>query len=235
MSLGSQIKVGLISFKKGFASQGVLKTFEMFGEALYDEYTNLKTDFDFGGFFDPATVQAPSDSHTFANFYQPVRERPFRALFKELKIPTTGRFVDIGSGKGKALILAAEIGFDKILGIDLYAELNQVAKENIKKYLQKSSTKKTIDVQTLDATDYRLSPDDTCIFLNDPFSNEIMQKVVTQVISSFQNNPRDLYFIYKNNNLRRMESLEQLKSQSTYKNFEMSGNYYEVFIFSKDK
>lgn len=233
MSFISQFKVGLISFKKGFASQGVLKTFAMFGEAVFDEINNLKTDYDFGGFFDPATVQAPSGSHPYANFYQPVRERPFRALFKNFNIPTSGRFVDIGSGKGKALLLAADIGFNQILGIDLYDELNQVALKNIEKYRSLCSSTKKIEVQSIDAAEYQFLPDDTCIFLNDPFSNEIMEKVVFQVLESYKKYPRPMHFIYKNNNLRKMPSLDQLKSKFVYKTFEMSGNYFEVFDFGK--
>lgn len=234
MSLGSQIKVGLISFQKGFASQGVLKTFAMFGEAIFDEMSHLKTDYDFGGFFDPATVQAPTSSHPFANFYQPVRERPFRALFKNLKIPTNGRFVDIGSGKGKALLLAADIGFNQILGIDLYDELNKVALKNIEKYQSLKPSLQKIEVLSIDAAEYQFLPNDTCIFLNDPFSNEIMEKVVTRVLDSYTQHPRPMHFIYKNNNLRQMLSLERLKTKSEYLNFEMSGNYFEVFKFFRD-
>ena len=46
----------------------------------------------------------PWKNKKFANYYQPVRIRPFIKLIKHLNYPTKGQFVDIGSGKGKALI-----------------------------------------------------------------------------------------------------------------------------------
>jgi predicted RNA methylase len=231
MSLGSQIKVGVISFKKGFASQGIIKTFAMFGEALLDEVYNWKNGYDVAGFFDPEIGQVASPNQKFANYYQPVRERPFRALFSHFQIPTRGRFVDIGSGKGKALLLAAEIGFDRIVGIELFDELNEMAQKNISQYQIRHGSTKKFDVLSIDASEYQFQVDDTCIFLNDPFSNEVMEKVVTRFLHSYEQHSRPLYFIYKNNNLRHMPSLERLKKKSIYKTFEMSGNFFEVFIF----
>src|SRR5215204_4574968 len=47
--------------------------------------------------------------------YGASKELPFRKLMERLKLPREGVFVDLGSGKGRALMLAAKYGFRKII------------------------------------------------------------------------------------------------------------------------
>ena len=48
--------------------------------------------------------------------------------------PDTFAFVDMGSGKGRALLVASEFAFAKIVGIELSSHLHRIAAENIKRY-----------------------------------------------------------------------------------------------------
>ncbi|MBZ5489392.1 MAG: class I SAM-dependent methyltransferase [Acidobacteriia bacterium] len=43
-------------------------------------------------------------------------------------------FIDLGSGKGRALLMAAQYGFKRIIGVEFMPELHRVAQENIRKY-----------------------------------------------------------------------------------------------------
>lgn len=229
----TQFKIGVISFRKGFSSRGVSKTFAMFGEALIDEVYNNTSRLRVGGFYDPE--QCPDDlpNKEFANFYQPVRFRPFLKLFKNLGITPRGRFVDIGSGKGKALILAAQLGFKKVRGIELFEELNVDARKNIQKF--KTSNKNyqdvVFDIQTMDGGQYDLESDDYFIFLNDPFSDEVMSSFVDKIIESYKRAPREMYVVYKNNNQRHLPSFYRMKDLAEYRTFDSSGNFFEIFKF----
>jgi SAM-dependent methyltransferase len=40
-------------------------------------------------------------------------------------------FVDVGAGKGRALLLASELPFRKIIGVELSAELSSMAQNNV--------------------------------------------------------------------------------------------------------
>lgn len=222
--------MGVISFQTGFRSQGVAKTFAMFYEALVDERFNLRHGYNVGGFFDPIQSDLSNPNKPFANYYQPVRYRPFFRLFRALDIPNAGRFVDIGSGKGKALLLAAEIGFQDILGIELFEELNMTARQNIHRYLKNKNPPIKIEVRTEDAAKYRFAQNDTVIFLNDPFANEVMENLCANLMVSFEQFRRKIYLIYKNNNLRKMSALDKLKGHSSYRAYEYNGNYFEVYI-----
>src|SRR5262247_1668134 len=48
--------------------------------------------------------------------------------------PDTFSFVDMGSGKGRALLVASEFAFAKIIGIEHSPYLHRIAEENIKRY-----------------------------------------------------------------------------------------------------
>ncbi len=43
-------------------------------------------------------------------------------------------FVDVGSGKGRALLLASDYPFRKIIGVELSPELDRIARANIARY-----------------------------------------------------------------------------------------------------
>jgi len=45
-------------------------------------------------------------------------------------------FVDLGSGKGRVLLMASHYPFKRIIGVEFIPELHQVAQENIRKYTE---------------------------------------------------------------------------------------------------
>ena len=47
-----------------------------------------------------------------AEKYKPTRTRYFRKFMKHVAVPAHGEFVDVGCGKGRVMMLAAEQGFD---------------------------------------------------------------------------------------------------------------------------
>src|ERR1700760_1085323 len=77
-------------------------------------------------------------------------------------------FIDIGCGKGRALIFAAEIGFGKVTGVELWPMLSEIAARN----LEISGVKGTIltqDASTL------VIPENPCVcYLYDPFEKPVM-------------------------------------------------------------
>jgi SAM-dependent methyltransferase len=68
------------------------------------------------------------------HLYQPSSSVIFERAMNALPFNFTDKvFLDIGSGKGRALILAAEAGFKKVIGIEYANELNDMAYTNIEK------------------------------------------------------------------------------------------------------
>src|SRR5579862_5607431 len=65
--------------------------------------------------------------------YLPARAHTVRLLLDRLPLQKYSEytFLDIGSGKGKILFLAAEYPFRRVLGIEFALELHQQAQQNI--------------------------------------------------------------------------------------------------------
>lgn len=95
-------------------------------------------------------------------------------------------FIDLGSGKGRALMLAREYGFRKLIGVEFSAELAEIARSN------------GVETICADATQYELPNEPTLLFLYNPFGRETMEKVAGRVRASLDAHPRDLTVLYLN-------------------------------------
>ena len=67
--------------------------------------------------------------------YQATEPALFQEMMAALRVDFAEfLFIDLGSGKGRTLLMASEYPFRKILGVELLPELNQIAQENLRKY-----------------------------------------------------------------------------------------------------
>ncbi|MCH9813296.1 MAG: class I SAM-dependent methyltransferase [Epsilonproteobacteria bacterium] len=102
-------------------------------------------------------------------------------------------FVDIGSGKGAALIHAHNYGFKQSIGIEFAKELHEVACKNI----EAAKVSNTISILN-DATEYQFSKDTSIIFMFNPFDSVVMDKVVSNIKKSSKDFNKLVYIIYVN-------------------------------------
>ena len=110
--------------------------------------------------------------------------------------PDTFAFVDMGSGKGRALLVASEFAFAKLVGIELSPHLHRIAQENIKRYSPASQQCTAFELHRMDVVDYRYGPEPPVLFLFDPFGRETLQSVIANLEASLRENPRDAYVVY---------------------------------------
>lgn len=72
------------------------------------------------------------------NNYGPVRAAVFNDIMRFTQAKHQNQwFIDIGSGKGRALILAAQYSFKKIFGIEKCEDFCEIAKENLERAKKK--------------------------------------------------------------------------------------------------
>lgn len=134
-----------------------------------------------------------ADTHGFATRYQPVHPRAFREFLTH--VPGDRRamtFVDYGSGRGRALILALEHGFGAALGVEIEPAHHRVAAANLASTLQAS-----IRLVHGDARDVALPPGPVVVFLYNPFPRGVMEEVLNNVRASLRADPRPAWVIYE--------------------------------------
>jgi hypothetical protein len=87
-------------------------------------------------------------------------------------------FVDIGSGKGRAMMLASELPFRVVVGVELSAELCAIAEANLKGWRRAVSSMRIVhgDALSLDLPEGRL-----LIFLYNPFLAPMMRRLLERL------------------------------------------------------
>jgi SAM-dependent methyltransferase len=101
-----------------------------------------------------------------------------RKCLDVINIPADAVFIDIGCGKGRVLVVAAEYPFQAIIGIELSDFLCDLARRNIAK-LPKSVAAERIRIVNGDASTPVLA-DAPCVvvFLYNPFHRPLVTKLV---------------------------------------------------------
>jgi len=112
-----------------------------------------------------------------ATSYGAVNAWAFRKLLKELSLPKRLHLADLGCGLGRACILAAEYGFEKVTGVELAQELCVMARENMSRCRLAPSIISSISIVQADVLDYCEHTEDDIFFIYRAFSLEFFRTV----------------------------------------------------------
>jgi len=107
-------------------------------------------------------------------------------------------FVDLGSGKGRTLLMASDYPFRKVVGVELLASLHQIAQENLLKYKNDSQKCLALESVCADATEFALPDGGLVLYLFNPFPESGMRRVVKNLEQTLRANPRPVYVLYHN-------------------------------------
>lgn len=165
---------------------------------------------------------------TFYSLYQPTEPAQFREMIETLQQKRNLNldeftFVDLGSGKGRTLLMASDYPFRRILGVELLPSLHQIAQENLSGY--KSGTQRCFDLESVcgDATAFALPAEPLLLYLFNPFQEAGIRRTVENLKSSLQQHPRTAYVLYHN------PQLEHVLAEETFLT-RISGTYqYSIF------
>jgi hypothetical protein len=132
-----------------------------------------------------------------AYFYVATTASLIYEILKSLALePDLFAFVDMGSGKGRALLVASEFAFAKIVGIELSPHLHRIAQANIRRYSPSSQQCTAFELHCMNVVDYRFGKEPLVLFLFDPFGRETLTSVIANLEASLSVAPRDVYVVY---------------------------------------
>lgn len=139
----------------------------------------------------------PHDSRSFGERYQASDPSVLGDALAFVGLdPHAYRFVDLGCGKGRMLIVAAELGFKSCVGVEFAGELAATAKANAA-----AAGFKTISIVHGDAGAYAFPDEPFVLYLFNPFSHQIMARVRDNLATLRR---AEYYVIYKNPRERRI-------------------------------
>jgi SAM-dependent methyltransferase len=114
--------------------------------------------------------------------YWPTLEAPFQRMLKAIDLPANDFvFVDLGSGKGRVLLMAAEHPFRRIVGVELSPALHRIAEANLRRFRSPTQRCFAFDLQCLDAATFVPPPENLLVYLFQPFPSATLDTVLANL------------------------------------------------------
>lgn len=168
----------------------------------FDRDLGVETEGQLEGWTYVSDLDIPSANWIHGNNYSPIEPERFRAAMSALPLNYEEFvFIDFGSGKGRALLLAAEFPFKQILGVEFSPQLHAIAQANIQRRVVSNSAHSTqgagrIQSVCMDFLDFPLPPAPSVYFFFDPCDEYVLAKLLGRIEDSLHAHPRQLYLIY---------------------------------------
>ena len=129
--------------------------------------------------------------------YQPTVPDEFREIMERIDIDWNEyTFIDLGSGKGRALLLASEYPFRRVIGVEVQHDLHLIAEKNIAGF--ESERKVCSDIRSYagDAREFEFPNEPIFLYLFNPFPEYVLKTVTENLQRSLEQNPREVIVIY---------------------------------------
>ncbi len=145
----------------------------------------------------------PNDRH--ATAYYGVAPSVFRRLLKRWKgtRPTMSihefTFIDIGAGMGRAVLLASQMPFQKVIGVELHSTLAGIARRNARIWRQCERNVVPMQIRCCDASEFSLPQGPCLLFLFNPFGKMVMRRLLRNLAHHLANRSIELDLLYVNN------------------------------------
>lgn len=111
--------------------------------------------------------------------------------------PSEFTFVDLGCGKGRALLVAREVGFRRLIGVDISRSLLEIARSNLRERAQ---------LVEMNAAEFVFPAEPLVVYLFNPFHMDLALEIVRKLELSLLSNLRKVYVVYNRPSLKQVVS-----------------------------
>lgn len=131
--------------------------------------------------------------------YEPIQLAVFGRIMKALPADPSGlTFIDLGSGKGRALVLAALHGFRRVIGVEYDVDLHFAAHRNVEQFRSTTGHASPIELSCADAVRYELPGEDCLCFIYNSFDDVALPRMLARIGDSLRRQPRRFFAAYRN-------------------------------------
>ena len=128
-------------------------------------------------------------------FYDNCGWLPVRRALKDIDVRPAHTFVDLGSGKGQILLIAAQLPFRRVVGVELNEEFSRCAQRNVERASPRLRVPE-VETVTANVLEWPIPDDTSVIFMFNPFIGQTYRTVMHRVFESYDRQPRDLHIVY---------------------------------------
>ena len=145
----------------------------------------------------PSDLRIDSPNWLYAAGYWPTPPAVFADALHGLDIRFEEfTFIDLGSGKGRVLLMASDYPFREIIGVEFSPELHAIAAENIRNYRNPNQVCRNIRLCCMDFTLFDFPDGPLFIFLYNPSSEAVTSELAENMARSLRKKPRPLWVLY---------------------------------------
>jgi SAM-dependent methyltransferase len=153
---------------------------------------------DTSGFMPPWLLRTGAATGGQAGAYVGCQPSCFRRAVEAIPRAERYAFIDLGCGKGRALVLASERPFRRIVGVELAPALVRVARRNAERVGRSHPERTRIEVVLGDATAVPFLEGDLVIFLYQPFGPQLITRTLDRIAAAVATENRQAFVIYEN-------------------------------------
>jgi SAM-dependent methyltransferase len=107
-------------------------------------------------------------------------------------------FVDLGCGKGRALIVATEYAFSRIIGVELSPELCATARRNAESIAHRHPERASMSVVEGNVTDFDFPSGKLVVFMYHAFGPELLKQIMDKLELALERQLSHVFFVYYN-------------------------------------
>jgi len=133
----------------------------------------------------------------YSNLYWPTLKRTVPRVLDLLPIDHSRfTFIDIGSGKGRVLFMAADYPFARIIGVELSPVLHDIAQQNLEALKAAGQDDGRVELYCEDASRFAFPLENLVLYLFDPFQAPAVAAMVANLRVSLSRVPREVWIVY---------------------------------------
>lgn len=175
-----------------WAADAEARNFDSGFDDLYGTDTNAEVT--------PREAAIPTERRNDATMYLPTHDGDVDTILAALPWAEPRRrdstFVDLGSGKGRVVFLAAMRRFREVVGVEISPMLHDVAENNLELMHATGELCSPVRLCCDDAASFEVPDGPVITYLYHPFRGEVAETVMERILDSVKQRPRPAAILY---------------------------------------
>lgn len=135
--------------------------------------------------------------------YEPTAIPKFRRALAAVQKALSGRlqeysFVDFGSGKGLAVMLASNLPFKHVYGVEMSPALHAIAQANLQNFSRRTPRHAEVTLECADVFAYVWPAGHVVAYLYNPFDLQLTERFLARLLSEAESGQREIVMVYIN-------------------------------------
>jgi len=127
--------------------------------------------------------------------YRPTSWVVLRELFRRLEVSPHDVFLDVGSGMGRVVLMAARRPFKRVIGVEQNGDMTAIARRNVETARGRFACR-DVELVTADVLDWEVPADVSVVYVYCPFPEQVLEGFMERLLASIDRRPRTVRLIY---------------------------------------